>query len=350
MSVVIAPFGVMPDGRSVEKVTLTNAVGTSVSVLDYGVTVQSLLFVGKDVVLGFDKLENYFPSTAYIGATVGRVCNRIADGQFCLNGVNYQLACNESARGVHLHGGNVGFDKKIWDYTVVQQGDTPSVCFSLHSDDGEEGYPGALDVSVTFSLSADSTLSLCYEAKGDKDTPVNLTNHTYFNLNGCDGENVSSTQLCIAAEEFTPVNFRLIPTGEYHAVAGTALDFRVPHPMGDTFACDDPVVAAIGGIDHNFVLAHGRRPLSEALTAYSPLSGIRMTCCTDLPGVQVYTANATDEPAGKYGRTWGRYSGFCVETQYFPDSVNQPTFPSVILPAGETYSSCTTFHFETVEE
>ncbi|MBQ9860421.1 MAG: galactose mutarotase [Clostridia bacterium] len=350
MSVTVYPFGHMPDGRTVDKVTLTNGSGTSVSVLTYGATVQSLFFDDKDIVLGFDTLDSYFTSDAYIGATVGRVCNRIADGRFTLNGNTYQLACNEAARGVHLHGGTVGFDKKIWDYAILSHEKFPSVRFSLHSEDGEEGYPGQLDVSVVFSLSEDNTLSLSYEAKGDKDTPVNLTNHTYFNLNGCNGADVSGTLLSIEAEEFTPVNSRLIPTGEFCSVAGTALDFRAPRPMGDTFRCEDPIVAGVGGVDHNFVLAHGRRPLSKAVEAFSPLSRIRMSCCTDLPGVQIYTANATNENSGKYGLSWKKHSGFCVETQYFPDSVNQTAFPSVILPAGVSYTSCTTFHFDIVEE
>ena len=224
------------------------------------------------------------------------------------------------------------------------------MCFSLISKDGEEGYPGRLVVALTITLTEDNTLKLLYSAVADKDTPVNLTNHTYFNLNGCDGADVSGTLLSILAEEFTPVNSRLIPTGEFSPVAGTPLDFRTPHPIGDVFDNNHPVVAATGGIDHNFVLAHGRRPLSKAVEAYSPLSHIRMICCTDLPGVQIYTANATDENRGKYGLAWKKHSGFCVETQYFPDSVNQSAFPSIILSAGESYHSCTTFHFEITEE
>lgn len=348
MAVTVAPFGVMPDGRKVEKVTLANRSGMSVSVLSYGATIQSLFFGEKDLVLGFDTLEAYFPSDAFIGATIGRFCNRINGGRFTLNGVDYQLACNEPARGAHLHGGHVGFDKKVWSYTVLQE-EQPTVCFSTVSEDGEEGYPGRLEVSVTFSLSEDNALMLQYEAKGDKDTPVNFTNHVYFNLNGCDGADVSTTQLQIAAEEYTVVDDNLIPTGEFCPVAGTALDFRSLRPMGETFVSDDPLVAGVGGVDHNFVLSHSKRPFSEAAVAYSPESGVRLTCCTDMPGVQIYTGNATNEQSGKYGFCWGKHQGFCVETQYFPDSVNHPNFPSVILPAGEVFTSCTSFRFEQTE-
>ena len=344
MAVSIHPFGVLPDGKQVDKIVLENKNGTAVSVLSFGATVQALLFCGKDVVLGFDTIEPYLSSTAYIGATVGRVCNRINNGRFTLNGKTYQLACNEADRGTHLHGGMVGFSHRLWEYTVVSE-DAPAVRFSLHSENGEEGYPGNLDIAVTMSLSEDDTLSLSYEAVGDQDTPVNFTNHAYFNLNGCDGGAVDNTFLRIAAEEFTPVDDRLIPTGAYQSVAGTPLDLRNDTLLGDVFASNDPTVAGIGGIDHNFVLAHDWRPLSEAIWAYSPLTGIRMACSTDLPGVQVYTANVTDEPSGKYGLCWGKHEGFCVETQLFPDSVNQPNFPTVILPAGKTFTTCTTYRF-----
>ena len=349
MAVKILPFGIMPDGRAVEKIVLENEAGTAVSVLTYGATVQALLFRGKDIVLGFDALESYFPSTAYIGATVGRVANRIADGKFTLNGTQYVLNCNEFARGTHLHGGNVGFDRRVWAYAVKTE-EPASVCFSLHSPDGEEGYPGNLEVQVTLTLSAEDTLTFDYAAVCDRDTPINLTNHTYFNLNGCDGAPVDNTRMRIAAEEFTPVDERLLPTGGYQSVAGTPLDLRRDTPLSQVFASTDPLVAEIGGIDHNYVLSREGRPFSEAVWAYSPDTGIRMTCLTDLPGVQIYTGNATDEPAGKYGCCWGRHQGFCVETQYFPDSVNQETFPSIILKAGERFASRTAYHFELIEE
>lgn len=349
MAVKILPFGTMPDGETVDKIILENEAGTAVSVLTYGVTVQALLFRGKDIALGFDSLETYFPSTAYIGATVGRVANRIADGKFTLDGTTYTLNCNESGRGVHLHGGNMGFDRRVWRYSVKSKAPA-CVCFALHSPDGEEGYPGNLDVQVTVCLAEDDTLTFDYAAVSDRDTPVNLTNHTYFNLNGCDGAPIDNTLLRVAAEEFTPVDERLLPTGEYQSVAGTPLDLRQDTLLAQVFASTDPLVAEIGGIDHNYVLSREVRPFSEAVWAYSPDTGIRMTCFTDLPGVQIYTGNATDEPTGKYGCCWGQHQGFCVETQYFPDSVNQRTFPSIILKAGEQFATRTAYRFELVEE
>lgn len=349
MAISITPFGTLADGSQVDKITLKNKAGTTVSVLSFGVTVQSLLFEGKDVVLGFEKLEDYLSSSAYIGASVGRVCNRIDKGKFTLNGQTYQLACNESARDAHLHGGMVGYSHRVWAYEVLQE-ETPCVRFTLHSPDGDEGYPGSLDIVATVSLTEDNSLCLCYEAVGDQDTPVNFTNHTYFNLNGCDGGTVANTYMRIAADEFTPVNERLIPTGAYQSVAGTALDLRQDTLLGNVFTSTDPIVAPVGGIDHNFVLAYDKRPMTEVVWAHSPATGIRLTCSTDQPGVQVYTGNATDENTGKYGLCWGKHQGFCVETQFFPDSVNQPLFPSIILPAGETYSANTIYHFSRVEE
>lgn len=350
MSVAISFFDHRSDGREIHKITLKNAAGTAVSFLDRGVTLQSFVFNGHDIVLGFDNMASYEQSSAYIGATVGRVCNRIADGRFTLNGKEYVLACNEADRHVHLHGGDVGFNQKVWDYTVVKENTDPTVEFSLHSTDGEEGYPGNLDVQVTVSLSEDNTLSFCYHAVSDQDTPVSLTNHAYYNLNGCDGEKVQNTYLQVAADEFTPVNNRLIPTGEYCPVENTPLDLRKFVRLEDVFSSTDPLVADIGGLDHNFVLSHGRRPLSDAAVAYSPATGIRLTCQTDLPGIQVYTAGCLEESSGKYGLSWGPYQGLCLETQFFPDSVNQPQFPSAILRAGQAFDSCTTYHVDQMEE
>ena len=350
MAVAVSYFDRLPDGREIQKITLTNGVGTAVSVLTFGATLQAFLFEGKDIVLGSERVADYLGSGAYLGATVGRVCNRTADGRFTLNGTVYQVACNEPQRQVHLHGGMTGFDKKLWDYTIVSDGDTPQVQFSVTSPDGDEGYPGNLTVSVTYSLAMDNTLSLEYKATTDADTPVNLTNHTYFNLNGCGGDKVYDTMLRINAEEYTPVTERLIPTGEYAPVAGTALDFRSFKAIGHALHNEDATMVYTGGVDHNFVLAHDRHPLSEAACAYSPVTGIRVTCCTDLPGIQVYTGNFLGENGGKYGLKWGPHQGFCLETQFCANSVNQPNFPSIILKAGETFRSRTVYGVDKVEE
>lgn len=350
MAVNVSVFDRLSDDRVVEAVRLINAKGTEVTLLTLGATIQSFIYEGKDIVLGFDRAENYFASGAYIGATVGRVCNRTADGQFNLNGTTYSLQCNEPDRRVHLHGGNVGFDKKIWACTILNDGEEPSVSFEMVSEDGDEGYPGNLRVRVIYTLSQDNTLTLDYTAAADKDTPVNLTNHVYFNLNGCGGGTVHNHQLRIAAEEYTPVTDRLVPTGEYAPVQGTCIDFRSFRSIGDALEGEDACMEYTGGVDHNFVLAHDRRPLSEAAVAYSMETGLRVTCCTDLPGLQVYTGNFLGEKGGKYGLKWGKHQGFCLETQYFANSVNEPRFPSIILKAGDTYTARTTYRIDRVGE
>lgn len=350
MAVKVTVFDHLEGGQAVEKVTLENQQGTSVSLLTLGATIQSFVFEGKDIVLGFDRAADYFASGAYIGATVGRVCNRTADGRFELNGKVYTLNCNEPDRRVHLHGGNVGFDKKIWDCTVLDDSDEPSVAFEMESADGEEGYPGNLRVRLVYTLTADNTLMLDYTAGTDADTPVNLTNHVYFNLNGCDGDTVHNHLLRIHAEEYTPVTERLVPTGVYAPVEGTTIDFRNGRTIGEALLGEDACMPYTGGVDHNFVLAHGRRPLSEAAVACSPATGIRVTCCTDLPGLQVYTGNFLGENGGKYGLTWGKHQGFCLETQFFANSVNEPQFPSIILKQGDVFTSRTTYRIDRVGE
>ena len=350
MAVSITMFDRLKDGQVVDKVTLSNDKGSSVSLLTLGATIQSFLYEGKDIVLGFDRAADYFESGAYIGATVGRVCNRTADGCFSLHGITYHLNCNEPDRRVHLHGGMVGFDKKIWECTVLDDTDEPAVAFEMESVDGEEGYPGNVRVRLVYTLTAENTLMLDYTAVSDQDTPLNLTNHVYFNLNGCDGESVCNHQLRIFAEAYTPVTERLVPTGVYAPVADTCIDFRDFRTIGDALQGTDACMSYTGGVDHNFVLAHKRRPLSEAAVAFSPDTGFRVTCCTDLPGLQVYTGNFLGEKGGKYGLEWGKYQGFCLETQYFANSVNEPAFPSIILKRGDTFVSRTTYHIDKVGE
>lgn len=343
MAVTAAHFDKLNNGQAVEKITLTNGVGTSATVLTLGASLQSLCFCGKDIVLGFDYIAPYFQSGAYIGATVGRVCNRTADGQFELGGKTYTIACNEPDRRVHLHGGMTGFDKKIWEYNITESEKNPQVVFSTVSEDGEEGYPGRVEVNVSYTLTEDNRLILDYKAVSDRDTPLNLTNHTYFNLNGCDGGNVHNTLLRVFADEFTPVTERLIPTGEYVSVADTAIDFRVEKPIGVALNLNDDTMAYTGGVDHNFVLSHSRPELMKAAIAYSPVTDIQLACWTDLPGIQVYTGNFLDEIGGKYGCKWGKHQGFCLETQFFPNSINQPNFPSIILSTGAEFTSRTEY-------
>lgn len=347
MSVTIKEFDRLSDGSIVHKITLTNKANTSVSLLTLGAAIQAFCFDDKDIVLGFDRAEDYLHSGAYIGATVGRVCNRTADGRFILNDKEYTLFCNEPDRRVHLHGGAEGFDKKIWDYAVASEGDNPAVAFSAVSPDGEEGYPGNLSLCVTYTLTEDNALVLEYVGKSDADTPVNLTNHVYFNLNGCDGENVHNHYLQVNADRYTPVTQRLIPTGEYAPVADTAIDFRSLRLLADSLNNEDETMQYTGGVDHNFVLNEG---VEVAACAYSPATGIRVCCETTMPGLQVYTGNFLDEPGGKYGYKWGKHQGFCLETQYFPNSVNQPSFPSIIRKAGETFTFRTVYRVDKKED
>lgn len=343
MGIQTTDFGVLPDGRPVTRYTLTGAGGLAASLLTYGATLQSLCFRGRDMVLGFDDLDGYLHIRgSYQGATIGRYGNRIADGRFSLNGRDYDVGCNENGTG-HLHGGERGFDKQLWTATVLADGAEPAVAFSRRSPDGEEGYPGNLDVTVTFTVTADNVLRIAYEARTDADTVVNLTNHAYFNLNGFDGGDILDTELTIAADAITPVNDRLIPTGALRPVEDTPFDFRKPKPIGRDIDADDPQLAIGGGYDHNYVLnGTGLRPVA---TARSPRSGIAMTCVTDQPGVQFYAGNAIAEDAGKGGTPLFRRQGFCLETQHYPDSPNQPAFPSTLLRAGEVYQTVTEYRF-----
>lgn len=344
MSVSVTSFGTLDDQTPVSRVTLCNANGTSVSILDYGATLQSIVFAGKDILLGYDTIDGYVNANgSYMGATIGRFGNRIANGCFLLDGQKIQVSCNESARHCHLHGGDSGFDKKMWRYQIMCDGEEPAVSFSRTSPDGEENYPGNLQVTVTFTLHADDSLCLDYNATTDKNTVINLTNHSYFNLNGYDGEDVLDTLLYVNADEITPVDEGLIPTGEFMPVEGTPFDYRSEKPIRDGVYGQHEQVKIAGGIDHNFVLSRQGREMRLAACAYSPNTDIQMECYTDLPGLQIYTGNFIDEQDGKSGIHWDRYDGFCLETQFFPDSVNQPAFPSVLLAAGDTFHSRTCF-------
>ncbi len=346
MAIEVSNFGRLADGQMVKKVVIKNVAGTAVSVLTYGATIQALQYRNKDVVLGYDNIEGYCNNSGYLGATVGRVANRTAGGRFTLNGQEYMLNCNEDARGNHLHGGNVGYSHRLWDYTILREGLDPSVRFDLISEDGDEGYPGHLEVSVTFSLNSSNVLELAYSAKSDKDTVVNMTNHTYFNMNGFDGGNVENHQIKLLADKYTPTDDLLIPTGELADVTGTPLDFRTPVTVGDLVNADHSALASAGGIDHNFVLADAKRELTPVAWVYSPETGMRVTCSTDLPGIQVYSGNFLTGAQGKAGTVMDKRQGLCLETQYFPNSANIPAFPSIVLKAGEEYSTVTTYQFE----
>lgn len=344
MGVGQSVFGVTENGVQVDRYELAGNGGLRLAVLTYGATIQSLIYGKRDLVLGYDRLEDYRTgNTSYQGATVGRYANRIADGRFPLDGVIHDVGRNEGGVG-HLHGGVRGFDKRIWSASILEDGGEPAVGLTYRSADGEEGYPGTLEMSVTFTVTADNALHIRYEGISDKDTVLNPTNHAYFNLNGYDGGDVLDTVLTLYADRITPVDGRLIPTGEWMPVEGTPFDFREGKPIGRDISGSDPQLRLGGGYDHNFVLGMDRRQRMAA-SAYAPRSGIRMDCITDLPGVQLYTANGLMETAGKGGIPLYKHQGFCLETQFFPDSPNHPEFPSTRLKAGEAFHSVTAYRF-----
>ena len=338
MSVKRYPFGCMPNGDPVYRYELRSGV-LSVSVLTYGATIQSIVFDGKDVVLGYDDLEHYLRSTCCFGSTVGRVANRIGGASFELNGRTYPLAANNGNN--HLHGGIVGFAYRVWDADILS--DEDGVVFRLTSPDGEEGYPGKLSVSVTFTVDK-GRLRIAYAAVSDADTLVNLTNHAYFNLEGHDGPAVLDTVLSIHADEITVSDEGLVPTGELLAVEGTPFDLREGKRLGDGIGAPHPLILSAGGYDHNFVLGTDRA-WRHAATATAPISGITMECWTDMPGVQLYTGNGLNETGCKGGAVQGKYRGFCLETQYWPDAPHHAHFPSIVLEAGDVYRSKTEYRF-----
>ncbi len=300
-----------------------------------------------DIALGYDSLEGYLEATPYFGAIIGRYGNRIGEGQFTLDGETYQLATNDGPN--HLHGGVQGFDKVVWDAKPVEAADGVALEFTYISPDGEEGYPGALDAKVTYTLTNDNRLIFDYEATTDAPTPVNLTQHTYFNLAGHGGGDILGHEVMINADTFTPVSQTLIPTGELRPVEGTPFDFRTPTAIGERIDADNEQIRFGPGYDHNFVLNDDAASVDAPVLAarvYEPNSGRVMEVLTTEPGLQFYSGNFLDGSiTGKDGVTYERRSGFCMETQHFPDSPNKPDFPSTILRPGELYKTRTVYAF-----
>ncbi|MCI6041355.1 MAG: galactose mutarotase [Clostridiales bacterium] len=345
------PFGVLPDGRQVTEYTMKNTLGASVSVIDFGGIVRSICVPDKDgaladVALGFDTLEGYLADHGCMGDTVGRYGNRIAQGRFTLDGTTYQLACNNGKN--HLHGGVEGFSRKLWSIEPIVGAHGDSLRMHYVSPDGEESFPGTLDVTVTYGWDESCCLSIRYEATTDRATLCNLTNHTYFNLAGFDHGTIGDHILRIEADAITPVTDEgLIPTGGYMAVAGTPFDMRDGVLLGKGLeqTADWSQMAFAGGYDHNYVLRKGEA-MGLAARLEHPASGRVMEVLTDQPGVQLYTACVTDFTGGKNGTSFGRYSGLCLETQHFPDSPNNPQFiGTTVLRPGEKYDTTTIYAF-----
>ena len=342
-------FGVLPSGEKVSLFTFRNASGLEVSITDYGgriVTLKTADRGGKvdDIVLGFDTLDGYLGHNPYFGAIVGRYANRISNAAFTLDGTTFHLARNNGPNS--LHGGTKGFDKVFWIGRELASGGHPQLELRYLSADGEDGYPGNLEVRVTYTLTEDNELRIDYHARTDKRTVLNLTNHSYFDLSGQGKGNVLNHVVTLNADFFTPVNEHLIPTGELQSVAGTPLDFREGMPVGKHIDDSHPQLKLALGYDHNFVLNRAQQSLSFAARASDPQSGRTLEVHTTEPGIQFYTGNHLDESVkGKGGNIYGFRSGFCFETQHFPDSPNQPNFPSTELSPDEEFHSTTIFRF-----
>lgn len=343
-----ADFGKLSDGTSVSLYTLTNKLGTVMTVTNYGGIIVSLKTedrngIFEDVVLGFDSLSQYEKSNPYFGCIVGRYGNRIAKGKFQLDGKTYTLAVNNGAN--HLHGGLKGFDKVVWQAEEVKANDGAALKLTYTSKDMEEGYPGNLQTEVTYTLTNDNELKIDYKATTDKKTVVNLTNHSYFNLSGDTKRDILGHTVSIAATKFLPVDKGLIPTGELKEVGGTPFDFTEPHVVGERIDASDEQLKIAGGYDHCWVFdkTGGQSPVA---TVYDTTNGRLMEVFTTEPAVQFYSGNFLNGTlTGKYGTVYNQRFGLCLETQHFPDSPNQPKFPSVELNPGDTYTSQTVYKF-----
>lgn len=342
-------FGQTAEGKKIDLYTLTNAQGVEARIMNYGATIVSLKVPDRagrlgDVVLGFDDLGSYLKGHPFFGCIAGRYANRIAKGRFTLNGVEYKLAVNNGAN--HLHGGSKGFDKQIWKAKSMLTRLGPAVEMRYVSRDGEEGYPGRLSVRLTYTLTEDNGLRIDYEAATNKDTVINLTNHSYFNLAGPGNGDILDHQVLISADRFTPVDEGLIPTGELRSVRGTPFDFTVMTAIGARIDATDEQMARGKGYDHNFVFTNHDKSLRQQVTMYEPTTGRVMEVFTTQPGVQMYTANFLDgSVVGKGGKAYQRRYGVCFETQHFPDSPNHPDFPTTVLKKGEVYRTTTMYRF-----
>jgi aldose 1-epimerase len=343
-------FGQTPDGHEVTIFQLTNANGLRASVIDYGAILVSLQVPDRegtlaDVTLGFDDLDSYTKRNPLFGATVGRYANRIANAKFTLDGVEYKLTANAGKN--HIHGGrNKRFDRVMWKGRLLRNEQEVGVRFSYLSKDGEEGFGGNLDCTVTYALTNDNELKISYEATTDKATIINLTNHSYFNLAGAGSGDILGHEITINASLYTPADNALIPTGEIHSVKGTALDFTQPRTIGARI--DE--LTETRGYDHNYVLNGSLGSLAFAARVYEPKSGRVMEVYTTEPGMQFYTANGMRGIKGKGGKIYNRHYGFCLETQHFPDSPNKPHFPSVVLRPREKYDTMTVFKLSTRQQ
>lgn len=344
-----SPWGTLPDGTTVQLYTLKNDNGAIARISNYGGIVTELWMPDRngqwgDVVLGYPDLASYVRETPYFGCLIGRYGNRIARGQFQLNGKSYTLATNNYPN--HLHGGLIGFDKRVWTARPFAGSEGSSLELRYVSPDGEEGYPGTLNVTATYTLTRDNGLRLEYRATTDQPTVVNLTQHSYFNLAG--SGDILGHEVFLNADRFTPVDATLIPTGVLQSVTDTPFDFRTPTPIGARVNADHEQLRFGGGYDHNWVVANPYGQLGLQARVYEPTSGRVLEVISNQPGVQFYGGNFLDGSlTGKGGQVYAHRSGFCLEPQHYPDSPNQPSFPSVVLNPGQVYRNTILYRFST---
>ena len=338
------------EGRSVDLYTLTNSSGAEMKVMSLGGVVYSLRVPDRngkmeDVILGFEEARGYENNKPYFNGLIGRFGNRIADGRFVLDGREYRLATNNGPN--HLHGGTKGFETKIWDVTPIQKKNAVGLELRYQSADNEEGYPGKLSVQVTYLWTDSNEWKIEYQAQTDRTTIVNLTQHAYFNLSGDGARDILGHELMLAADRFTPIDEKFIPTGELRSVRNTPMDFTHPQTVGARIDGRDEQLVRGLGYDHNWVLNSGGRALEMAGTLFDPISGRFMEVYTTQPGIQFYSGNFLDGTiTGKYGKTYTKHYGLCLETQHFPDSPNRPDFPTVVLKPGQTYTQTTVYTFK----
>lgn len=346
------PFGTLPDGTAVELFTLRNASGMEVKVTNYGGIITELKVPDRDgklddITLGYSSIDGYLKSSPYFGALIGRYGNRIGKAQFKLDGKTYKLPANDGPNT--LHGGPKGFDKVVWNAEPFEREGERGIVFTYTSPDGDQGFPGTLESRVTYTLTDKNELAFDYHATTDKPTVVNLTQHAYFNLAGDGSGDILGHELTVNADRYTPVDGGLIPTGELASVEGTPFDFRTKTAIGARIDADDEQIKRGGGYDHNYVLNRSGDGLELAARVEEPKTGRVMEVHTTEPGLQFYSGNFLDGTiTGKNGHVYNKRNGICLETQHYPDSPNQSSFPSTTLNPGETYTSRTVYTFSTM--
>ncbi|MDD7403354.1 MAG: aldose epimerase family protein [Butyribacter sp.] len=355
MSIKREKFGVNKDGQTVTKYTLINRNGMSVTLLDIGAVIYEIMApdregVFENIVLGFDTVADYEVNEPAFGAVLGRCANRISDGGFTLNGKEYRLEQNDGTNC--LHGGTNRYEHLMYQAECEEGLEESSVSFSRLSADMEQGFPGNLMVTVTYTLNDANELMIEYNAVSDADTVVNMTNHCYFNIGkgGHRCKNVLEQELQVFADTYNPTNKLHLPTGEIRPVEGTAMDFRTMHRIGERVGEPQPDDSVVAGYDHNFILHHEENEITKAVVYCDRDSGRVIEVFTDCPGVQIYSAAPLDEPNGREGMHYGSSNAICFETQQFPNAINMPQFPSPVLKAGETYQTVTVFRFDILEE